>query len=149
MKVIPKSVISSWNDKSQVDKMKHQHSLRKEVNPERDLTRIKGRSRVSAPRAPRQRQINPDRIRQILSEPIVTQSPYNEYKDSLKKCSGSVIAKTLGDDDGETLKKKITDSKDIQTIITNQVCSFPTFENELIVLGLTLTGKFLESKFGV
>jgi hypothetical protein len=146
MKVIPKSTISSWNDKNQVDKMKHSYNLRKEVNPERDLSKIKNPRRLPQPKAPK---INMKSIREALgSQPLPMATDYCEYKQSLKNCSGNIIAQSIGDETG-TLREKITNSKDIQDILANQLFSIPAVSNEWIVLGLTLAGKVLESKCGV
>ena len=150
MKVVPKSIISSWNDKCQVDKMKHAHSLRKEVNPEKDLTRIKNRGRAPRPPPMRARSINPDKIRDILNQDIpMTCNQYGEYKDSIKKCSSSVIATCLGENESGTLKEKITTSDDIQKILTDKITDLPLLSSEWIVLGMTVAGKYLETKCGV
>ena len=145
MNIVSKEEVDKWNDKHKIESMKHTKSLRTIVNPPKPkkLPRI---------RQPRNHSVSPETMFKGLSyvsnQLSAPPCPYNEYKDSIKKTSASLLS-SVDANNQEALKQKILESNDIATICANKLMDFSGIENEWLILCLTIGGKILESKFSV
>ena len=160
-RIVSKSTIADWNDKSKVNEMKHSKELRTQVNPPKMFQAPRSRGGVSRGRraqvqSMRQHSsmLDPSRLASLLgrsaSEPAEYREKlhdYREYKESIKKSSTQVLGKLIGDnvDQQASVRDKIANSKDIATIIANRIGDLDLFQNEWLILCLTIGGKYLET----
>jgi len=163
-RIVTKSTIQEWNDKSKINDMKHNKDLRTAVNPPKMVQFKKPSGSGRAERMQRQRNHNttfdPSRLASILSG-IPREgaeagerrppTPYKEYKDSIKKASTQVLSSFAGEntDNQESVRNKLANSKDIADILANRIGDLDLFQNEWIILCLTIGGKFLETRCGI
>ena len=154
-RVISKDMIKSWNDKNKINQLKHTKSLSKEASP-KPIMKLRG-SRGG--RRTAERGMDPERMINILGKirnNLPNQSfadsppcPYNEYKDSIKKTTTTLLSAYAGQDNSDSVRDKLQNSSDIASILSNKVGSINFVENEWAVLCLTVLGKFAEARCGV
>jgi hypothetical protein len=142
MNVISKDEVDKWTDKYKINNMKHTKSLRSVVNPPkaRKLPRI---------REPRMHTITPQALTQFCGSFSSSVSPYNEYKESIKKSTVTLLSQLNPTETQDVLKEKILASGDIGKICASKLMDYSGIENEWLILGLTVCGKFLEARCGV
>jgi len=151
MKIITSSDIQSLNDKKSIEEKKHTKEITRAVNPPKMRAR-----RTPAPR--KDRVISASRLKNILkyqsnpisdlSPPSAPKSQYKEYKNSMKETSINLIT-SIQPEYADTIKDKIMGSKDIVDILSDKLMDLDMIENEWLVLGLTVAGKFLEANNGI
>jgi hypothetical protein len=161
---VSKSTIADWNDKSKVTAMKHSKELRTQVNPPKMFQAPRGsragnRGRRAQVNAARQHSaaLDPSRLASLISNipgRDASERPrarpnhdYQEYKESIKRSTTQVLGSLAGEneDQQQSVRNKIANSKDIAQIIGSRFSDMDFFDNEWIILALTIGGKYLEA----
>lgn len=146
-KVISKATIDKWNDDHRIEQLKHKREINVAVNPPKPKRTYGGGGRV---KESRRSTIDPTTLMNRIStlNGFKSASPYNEYKDSIKKTTANVIS-SMGSnaEEQKTVRDKIMTSADIASICSRKLFDLNIVENEWAILGLTLAGKFLEAKW--
>jgi hypothetical protein len=80
-----------------------------------------------------------------FKEPVARKKPqYTEYQNSIKQCFFEGCTRMAKGEDQATFRGKMVKSRDIKTIVADKVNL--EVENEWAILGLTILGKWLETK---
>jgi len=150
MKIISSNEIQSLNDKKSIEDKKHTKELNKAVNPPK--------MKIKTSRAPKSAPMSASRLKNILkyqsmesggeSAVRLPKSQYQEYKQSLKESTINVVT-SLQPEYADTVRDKLLGSNDIVNILSEKVMNLDLIENEWLILGLTVAGKFLEANQGI